>query len=217
VRLAAVQPLVALARVGVTRDGNALLDDVVLDIAPGEVVGVSGPNGSGKTTLLRLIATLIRPDRGTGHVLGARLATPGAFGVRHRIGLVGHEPALVPELTIFENLDHIARLGGLDRDRVMPVLEIVGLAGAARRRIRAASRGMQRRVEIAHMLLRNPDLLLLDEAASGLDADAAGLIEAITTRVTANGGAVVTVSHDPSHLQGCTRVLSISAGRLVSA
>lgn len=209
-----MQPLVVFEGIGVTRDGNALLTDVDLEVAPGDVVGVSGPNGSGKTTLLRLVATLIRPNRGSGTVLGARMGTAETFGIRERIGLIGHEPALVPELTVFENLDHIARLGGLDRTRVMPVLETVGLGGAAHRRVRAASRGMQRRVEIAHMLLRQPELLLLDEAASGLDADASGLIDALTRRITSSGGAVVTVSHDPAHLDGCTRQLRISAGRL---
>lgn len=209
-----MQPLVAFAGVGVTRDGNALVDDVDLEIAPGEVVGISGPNGSGKTTLLRLVATLLRPDRGEGTVFGARIGTSQVFGVRRNIGVVGHEPALVPELTIRENLDHVARLADLDRSRIVPVLETVGLAGAADRRVRAASRGMQRRAEIAQILLRDPSLLLLDEAASGLDRDAQGLIEALTRRVVSRGGAVVTVSHDPAHLEGCTRVLRITAGRL---
>ena len=208
-RLAAVQPLVALARVGVTRDGNALLDDVVLDIAPGEVVGVSGPNGSGKTTLLRLIATLIRPDRGTGHVLGARLATPGHLAsASHR----PRRPRAGPraELTIFENLGPHRPSRRLDRDRVMPILEIVGLAGAARRRITPPP-GDAAPCGIAHMLLRNPDLLLLDEAASGLDAGAAGLIEAITTSDGERKGGRHRVPR-PVPPTRCTRVLSVAVG-----
>ncbi len=209
-----MQPLVVLEGVGVSRGGSALLRDIDLTIGPGEVIGVAGPNGSGKTTLLRLIATLVRPDRGVGIVLGARLGTPQARGVRTRIGLIGHEPALIPELTITENLAHTARLSGMGIDRIASALDAVGLAAAAERPVRAASRGMQRRVEIAHMLLRRPDLLFLDEAASGLDADAVGLVEALTTRVTSAGGSVVTVSHDPVHLTGTSRLVAIGGGRL---
>ena len=128
--------------------------------------------------------------------------------------MIGHEPALIPELTLTENLVHMARLSGSDTDRTGHALEVVGLAAAADRPVRVASRGMQRRVEIANLLTRRPELLLLDEAASGLDADATGLVEALTTRVTSAGGAVVTVSHDPDHLTGATRVVTISGGRL---
>lgn len=213
-RLAPVQPVVVLEGVGLSRGGSALLRDVDLSIGPGEVVGVAGPNGSGKTTLLRLLATLVRPDRGQGTILGKSLGTPEARTVRTRIGLIGHEPALIPELTLAENLAHSARLSGLGTDRIGPALDAVGLAAAADRPARAASRGMQRRVEIAHMLFRRPELLLLDEAASGLDADAVGLVDALTTRVTGSGGAVVTVSHDAAHLTGSTRTVAISGGRL---
>ena len=108
-----MQSLVVLEGVGLSRGGTSLLRDIDIEIGPGEAVGVSGANGSGKTTLLRLIATLIRPDRGNGSVLGAALATPETRRVRGTIGLIGHEPALIPDLTLTENLDHIARLSCL--------------------------------------------------------------------------------------------------------
>lgn len=209
-----MQPVVVLEGVGLSRSGSTLLRDIDLLVGPGEVVGVAGPNGSGKTTLLRVLATLARPDRGHGTVLGAALGTNEARKVRPRIGLIGHEPALIPELTLIENLTHMTRLSGIDGNRTIPALEAVGLAAAADRPARAASRGMQRRVEIAHMLVRRPDLLLLDEAASGLDSDATGLVEALTHRVTGSGGAVVTVSHDTDHMTGTSRTVAISGGRL---
>lgn len=212
-----MQPVVTLSGVGVSRGRFALLRDIDLVVEPGEVIGVSGPNGSGKTTLLRLLATLVRPDLGSGIVLGAPIGSPEVVAVRGRIGLIGHEPALIPELSLFENLVHVCRLSGLDPERTRPALDAVGLGAAADRLAQAASRGMQRRLEIAHMLIRKPDLLLLDEAMAGLDADASGLVAALVDRAIGAGGAVVTVSHDPAHLSGCNRLTAISGGRLTPA
>jgi heme exporter protein A len=207
-----VQPLVALRDVGVSRGGVTILRSVDFEVHAGEMVGVAGPNGSGKTTLLRLVATLIRPDHGTGSVLGAPLGSSSVYSIRPKIGLIGHEPALISELSLRENLDHVARLADLDTSRIGPVLAAVGLEAAADRPVRAASRGMQRRVEIALALIRRPSILLLDEAAAGLDRDALGLVDAVVTRVLDDDGAVVTVSHDPSQLTECDRTVNISAG-----
>lgn len=209
-----MQPLVALRDVGVSRGGVTILRSVDFDVSAGEMVGVAGPNGSGKTTLLRLVATLIRPDSGTGSVLGAPLGSPSVYSVRARIGLISHEPALIPELSLRENLDHVARLVGLDTSRIALVLSAVGLEAAADRPVRASSRGMQRRAEIALALIRRPAILLLDEAAAGLDRDALGLVDALVTRVRGDGGAVISVSHDPAHLTGCDRTVRISGGRV---
>lgn len=181
----------------------------------GDVVGVSGPNGSGKTTLLRLLATLIRLGDGRGQVLGADLRGDDLREARRQICMIGHRPALLPELTLRENLHHLARLGGVEVDRVDPVLEVVGLAGASDRRAAASSFGMQRRVEVAHILLRRPLLVLLDEALSGLDDSAQELIGAVASRTTDDGGGVVMVSHDRNLLaRSCDRVHSLTMGRL---
>lgn len=187
-------------------------------LEPGEVVGIAGPNGSGKTTLIRVLATLTRLDSGRGRVLGADLTTPAIFEVRPMIGMIGHTPALIPELTLFENLVHICRLAGVDHTRVMAVLDVVGLAGAAHRRAQASSFGMRRRVEVAHLLLTRPHLLLLDEAVAGLDDSARALITALIERTVAGGGGAVVVSHDATHLERiCDRIMRLTVGRLESA
>jgi heme exporter protein A len=209
-----VQPLAALHDVGVSRSGVTILRSVDFEIGPGEMIGVAGPNGSGKTTLLRLVATLIRPNSGTGSVLGIPLGSPSVYSVRARIGLISHEPALIPELSLRENLDHVARLADLDTTRIARVLAAVGLEAAADRPVRASSRGMQRRVEIALALIRRPALLLLDEAAAGLDRDALGLVDSLVARVRGDGGAVISVSHDPAHLTECDRTVRISGGQV---
>jgi ABC-type multidrug transport system ATPase subunit len=210
-----VDPIAHLDKAVVSRGGRLVLSDIDLNLGSGDVLGVAGPNGSGKTTLVRTLATLVPIDRGSGSVLGKPVGA--ADSVRREIGLIGHHPALIPELTIHENLSHIARLRGIDTTRVPGALEVVGLGDAAGLRVEACSFGMKRRVEIAHHLLSKPRLLLLDEAASGLDEAARALIGALVDSVRARDGATLVVSHDRSHLETlCTEVLALESGRLVA-
>jgi len=204
-----------LGSVGVSLGGTPILRDVDFTLEPGDVVGVSGPNGAGKTTLLRTLATLIRPSSGAGEVLGADINSDAVFGIRRSIGMIGHRPALVPELTLRENLVHMARLAGAADAPVDTALEAVGLDAVGHRPALAASFGMQRRVEVAHILLARPALVLLDEAVAGLDAEAANMIDALTKRAVGDGGGVVMVSHDRSRLEtACRRALTLTGGRL---
>ena len=211
-----MDPIAHLDKAVVSRGGRLVLSEIDLKLSPGDVLGVAGPNGSGKTTLVRTLATLVPIDKGSGSVLGRSLGA--ADSSRREIGLIGHHPALIPELTITENLDHISRLRGIDTARVPGALDVVGLEDAADLRVEACSFGMKRRVEIAHLLLSKPRLLLLDEAVSGLDEAARSLIGALIGTVTARGGATLVVSHDRSHLDSlCTGVLALESGRLVGS
>jgi ABC-type multidrug transport system ATPase subunit len=207
--------VVQLDGAGVSLGGRPVLRDIDLSVRPGETVGIAGPNGSGKTTLTRVAATLISVDSGRAIVLDTEVGNGDLTSIRRRIGLIGHQPSLIPELSLAENLTHVARLGGIDPTRVDRALQVVGLADAAERRARACSFGMQRRVEIAHLLLTRPDLLLLDEAASGLDDSARELIVALVRSVRDRGGGCIVVSHDRSQLTALTdRVITLSNGRL---
>lgn len=191
--------------------------DIDLTVAPGETVGVAGPNGSGKTTLLRLLATLHQPDTGSGHVLGARLGSRDVYDVRRHVGLMSHVPALIPELTLRENLEHVLALAQLDPGRGQEALRVVGLEAAAGRRAAESSFGMKRRAEVARLLITKPDILLLDEAYSGLDEDAQGLIGALIDRTRHRSGTAILVSHDAAHLRSLVdRVYGLSTGRLVT-
>jgi ABC-type multidrug transport system ATPase subunit len=186
-----------------------------MSMGPGEVLGIAGPNGSGKTTLLRLLATLVRPDHGAGRVLGAALGTSEVYALRPLIGLIGHTPAVIGELSLRENLEHTIRLAGADPARIEPALRVVGLDEAADRKVETSSHGMLRRTEVARLLITQPRLLLLDEAYSGLDYYAQELIDTLIDRATRVGGAVVMVSHDPRHIaERAGKVLNLSAGRL---
>jgi heme exporter protein A len=211
-----VDPLVDLRGVGVSLGGTPVLRDIDLRLEGGQALGVIGPNGSGKTTLLRLIATLHRPDAGRAEVLGATVGSPETHQIRTQIGLVGHTPALIPELTLYENLQHIARLSGIEVSGIPKSLATVGLDEAADRRVDASSNGMQRRVEIAALLMKKTRLVLLDEATAGLDSDAVGLIDALVARARAAGGAAVIVSHDPAQLGSCGTIVELANGRFVS-
>ena len=205
-----------LVGAGVSLGGQPVLAGIDLHLAPGRSLGISGPNGSGKTTLVRALATLITFDTGSATVLGVDVQHADLTGVRREIGLIGHQPSLLPELTLAENLEHVARLSGIDAGRVSYALDVVGLDDAADRRAAVCSFGMRRRVEIAHFLLVKPRLLLLDEAASGLDDAAQELIGALLGSVRERDGAAVMVSHDRNHLaEHCDKLFTLASGHLV--
>jgi heme exporter protein A len=199
------------ARVGVA----TILRHVDLQLGAGESLGIFGANGAGKTTLLRLVATLLPPAGGQGVVLGAGLDSTERFDVRSRIGLIGHVPALYPELSLAENLHFVARIAGKSRDDADAALETVGLAAAATRPAAASSHGMQRRAEFAREIMRGPDLLLLDEPHTALDPAAVELVEHVVAGVVGRGGAVIVVSHDRDRVAPMVqRSSELSAGKL---
>jgi heme ABC exporter ATP-binding subunit CcmA len=213
-------PIVSLRGATLRRPGSLVLREVDLTLSAGESIAVFGANGSGKTTLLRVLATLLPPTSGEGSVLGARLGTPDVEGVRTRIGLVGHEPALAPNLTLEENLRLVATLalGSEGPDRADRALAAVGLQGAADRLAARSSNGMRRRAEFARLIVTRPDLLLLDEAHVGLDPAAWQLVDHLVHEVTARGGAAVVVAHEEDRVRPLvTRVAMIVDGRLEEA
>ncbi len=208
-------PIAALDGIEVRLGRLPVLRGVDFLVSPGESVGIVGPNGSGKTTLLRVLATLLRPGGGSGTVLGATLGTDQVRRVRLRIGLAGHEPALWNELTLRENLVAIARLCGLDETAADDALYRVGLSGAGGRAAGRSSHGMRRRIDLARLLLTRPRLVLLDEAAAGLDRSARVLVDAVVAEALASGGGAVLVSHDAEHLGvAVTRVVEIDDGEM---
>ncbi len=178
-----------------------VLRDVDLSIGSGEAVGLFGGNGAGKTTLLRLLATQLKPSAGTAIVLDADLATADRLDVRRRIGFIGHTPALYPELTVRENLRFAAEVSGHSAAEVDAALTTVGLGRAADRPVAACSYGMQRRAEFARELMLQPELLLMDEPHSALDAAASDLVAHLAEEVTSHGGAAVLVSHDRERVE----------------
>ena len=137
-----------------------------LGVRRGEVYGFLGPNGAGKTTTLRMLLGLVRPTSGQAVVLGA---PPGAPDGLARIGAMIEAPALYPYLSGRDNLRVLARHAGVREDRVEAVLEEVRLTDRASDRSRTYSLGMKQRLGVAAALLKDPELLILDEPTNGLD------------------------------------------------
>lgn len=214
--MSASPTLIDLEKVSVRAGAIRILHDVSLRVGPGDAIGVFGSNGAGKTTLLRLIAALQPPASGKCSVLGADLASAAKYDVRHRIGYIGHTPGLYPELTLRENLAFVADARGLDASEAIKSLELVGLGGAADRRVDHCSHGMQRRAEFARVLMTEPEVLLLDEPHSALDADAMDLVDGLVQRTLERGGAAVLVSHDRERVNSLTtRTHEIKDGTLL--
>jgi heme exporter protein A len=205
----------ALELAGVTRHygEREALGDLTLTLPTGRTLVVFGPNGAGKTTLLRVLATLLRPHAGSLRVLGHELPG-GAWQVRARIGLLGHEPLLYRELTARENLRFHARLHGVAATRIEQLLEAVAMLARADEPLRTLSRGMVQRVAICRAVLHDPRLLLLDEPYANLDPAA---VELVTPLIgAASGRARVIVSHDPGRgLAEADLVLGLRGGRTV--
>jgi ABC-2 type transport system ATP-binding protein len=148
------------------------LDGLDLEVPKGTVLGLLGPNGAGKTTAIRILTTLLEPDEGTAEVAGLDVQTEG-HKVRERIGLSGQTAAVDEHLTGYENLDMVARLYHLGREksrvRARELLERVELDEAADRPAKTYSGGMRRRLDLAAALVAEPDVLFLDEPTTGLD------------------------------------------------
>src|SRR5258708_6768101 len=137
------------------------------------ITGFVGPNGAGKTTTIRLLLGLIRPSEGSATVLGQTISHPRAY--LPRVGALIESPAFYPSLSGRKNLEVLAQLGGHSRSRISQVLEIVGLSDRGSDLVGKYSLGMKQRLGLAMALLPDPDLLVLDEPANGLDP--LGMIE----------------------------------------
>ena len=189
------------------------VDRLTLGVRRGEVYGFLGPNGAGKTTTLRMLVGLVRPTSGSATILGARPGSPDGLA---RIGALIEAPGFYPFLSARDNLRVMAMHAGTGAERVDTVLEEVDLGDRAKDRFGTYSQGMKQRLGVASALLKDPDVLILDEPTTGLDPK--GMAEMrVFIRGLGDGGRTVLLS---SHLmpeveQVCDRVGVIHRGALV--
>jgi heme ABC exporter ATP-binding subunit CcmA len=197
---------------------HAALRGVTLEVPAGQILTILGHNGSGKTTLVRLLATLARPTAGRGRIAGHDLVA-GRDEVRRLVAVVGHSTQLYDDLTPRENLAFAEALAGRrpDARRIDMALARVGLDGQADTRARALSSGLRRRVALARAMLREPRVLLLDEAFSGLDQDSTKRLEDYLHAFKTGGGAAIVVTHSLGRaLAIADRVAILAAGRIAA-
>jgi heme ABC exporter ATP-binding subunit CcmA len=194
------------------------LTRVSFTCSAGDVLGLLGPNGAGKSTLLAILGTLLRPTEGEVRY-GSLDAGAGGSAIRGRLGLLGHELQLYPELTAAENLRFFARLYGLDHiaRRVGAALEAAQLADRGDDLVSGFSRGMRQRLALERTLLHVPRLLLLDEPFTGLDQASAAALIARLRALAAEGRLIVLATHDLDLAEGLlTRAVILRDGRVAA-
>ncbi|MFC6159660.1 ABC transporter ATP-binding protein [Kribbella jiaozuonensis] len=197
------------------RYGDTLaVDGVDLTVLPGEVYGFLGPNGAGKTTTLRILTGLIAPTSGSVRVLGGK---PGQSDVLGRTGSMIESPAFYPYLSGLDNLRLLAEYAGVARQRIDEVLELVDLADRAKDRFSTYSLGMKQRLGVAAALLKDPELVILDEPTNGLDPAGMRDMRRLIRELGTGGRTVLLSSHLLGEVQQiCDRVGIINSGRMVA-
>jgi ABC-type multidrug transport system ATPase subunit len=195
-------------------DAIVAVDGLDLRVRRGEVYGFVGPNGAGKTTTLRMLLGLVRPTAGEAVVLGA---APGAPSGLARIGAMIEASAFYPYLSGRDNLRVVARYAGVKEARIAEALDQVGLTARARDRWATYSLGMKQRLGVAAALLKDPELLILDEPANGLDPAGMAEMRGFLRDLAHAGRTVVVSSHLMSEIEHiCDRVGVISGGSLIA-
>jgi iron complex transport system ATP-binding protein len=223
--------VLAFAGVSVVRGGNTLLDDITWEVEEGERWVILGPNGAGKTTLLQLAAARIHPTRGVAGILGEVMGAVDVFELRPRIGLSSAAIAerfpadeLVGNVVVTASYAIVGRwreeYDDQDYRRAMTLLQALGAAHLADRRFGTLSEGERKRVQIARALMSDPEVMLLDEPAAGLDL---GGREDLVARLgllaqDTEAPALVLVTHHVEEIPpGFTDVLLLRDGRIVAA
>jgi ABC-2 type transport system ATP-binding protein len=204
----------ALSVTGLTKryGGRTAVDQLDIELPSGVVAGFVGPNGAGKTTTLAMLLGLVRPTAGTGTVLGSSIDAPDQY--LPRVGALIESPAFYPALSGAANLRVFATVAGHDTSGIPSLLAQVGLEGRGDDRYRSYSLGMKQRLGIAAALLGDPDLLILDEPANGLDPQGVREMRSLIGRLAETGRTVLVSSHDLSELeQVCDWLVLIDTGK----
>ena len=215
-RTAAGRPPAIEARGLVKRfDGTLAVDGVDLTVPQGSIYGILGPNGAGKTTTLRMLLGIIDPDAGVRRVLGHERPQD----IARLVGYLPEERGLYPAMKAYEAIAFMGALRGLPlaegRRRARQLLEENGLGHAAERQIRQLSKGMAQTVQLLGTLVHKPELVVLDEPFSGLDAINQGKLERLIRSLADNGTTVIFSTHVIAHAERlCEGVAIIAGGRV---
>jgi heme exporter protein A len=209
-------PVVALANAVVLSSGFPLLSGVDLALAPGSLSVVTGANGAGKTSLLRLLAGLETLTSGSGTVAGIDLVEGDLRQLRRRVGWLGHEGSFYDDLSVQENLTFAARALGRPTSDIASAVGRMGLVDRIGTPAKQLSAGQRRRLGLAWLLVRRPELWLLDEPYASLDDDGRTFFDGLLGDVVAAGATVVVSAHDPLRSPTLApRTIVMAGGRIV--
>ncbi|MHC4060924.1 MAG: ABC transporter ATP-binding protein [Planctomycetota bacterium] len=195
------------------------VNDVTMSVEQGHVVGLIGPNGAGKTTLLRILATLLRPTDGNATILGHDLRKD-YLQIRQRMGFLPDFFNLYNDLTLQECLEFFAKVYRVELnlipERVNAVLEFIDLEDKRNCFIRHLSRGMIQRMGVGVLLVHDPEVLLLDEPASGLDPNQRIKLRKVLKRLSTEGKTTIISSHILTELSGlCSHIAIMNKGKII--
>jgi putative ABC transport system ATP-binding protein len=198
------------------------LDDISLNVAPGEFVAIMGPSGCGKSTLLNILGCLDRPSGGSYRLMGEDVSALSEAKLarvrRAHVGFVFQSFNLINDLTVAENVE-VALLyrrdGTARRARIAKVLEQVGLAHRLHHRPQQLSGGQQQRVAIARALVSDPKVIFADEPTGNLDTANGETVMDLLRSVWEGGTTIVMVTHSPTHAAGAQRIVAMLDGRIV--
>ncbi len=208
----------ALVLKGVSKTfaGHVAVKDLSLEVGRGSVFGLLGPNGAGKTTTLRMVMDILGADSGSIEILGR----PADQATRDRIGYMPEERGLYPRMVLEEQLVFMASIKGLGRreaaDRLGPWLERLGLEDWRTRKTNELSKGMQQKAQFIATVLHEPDVLIMDEPMSGLDAVGMDVMRDVMVDLSRRGATIVLSSHQMGTVEKlCDRVALINKGEKV--
>ena len=201
-------------------DRTVALGGLDLDVAEGEIFGLVGPNGAGKTTTLKILATLLVPDSGDAEIAGASVRR-NPNDVRRVLGFMPDSFGVYDDMKVWEYLDFFARCYGISAERrrrmIGDLLELVDLGPKRDTYVQGLSRGMQQRLCLAHALVHDPAVLLLDEPASGLDPRARVELRELLRELRSLGKTILVSSHILPELEElCTSVAIIDRGQVLA-
>ncbi|MCP1354559.1 ABC transporter ATP-binding protein [Aneurinibacillus migulanus] len=195
-----------------------LVDSLTFDIKRGEVFGFLGPNGAGKTTTIRMMVGLMSATKGEVIIEGKSIAHEFEQAIQH-VGAIVENPEMYKFLTGYQNLVHFANMvpGGIKKERIKEVVELVGLESRIRHKVKTYSLGMRQRLGVAQALLHKPSVLILDEPTNGLDPSGIRELRDYLRNLAQNEGISIIVS---SHLLSemelmCDRIAIIQNGKLI--
>jgi ABC-2 type transport system ATP-binding protein len=209
-------PAVEVNRIVKSYAERVVVDSLSFTVDRGEIFGLIGPNGAGKTTTIRMMMDIIKPDSGEIAILGERISEDS----KRRLGYLPEERGLYKKLSVMDSIVYLSSLKGMDRrsaeQRANHLLEQTGMMAHSRKKIDELSKGMAQIIQFIVTIVHDPELVILDEAFSGLDPVNTELLKGLVLDLRDQGKVVVLSTHQMNQVEElCDRILMIDNGRAV--